>query len=545
MNKRHQQNANKIIGGAFGLLVHAWPRSSRDWAVAMQSELPEISNPQESFRWFAGGIMSLGKAWWNQVMYGWNENEKEPSAVRTPGPVALTLAIVALAAFFLMPSVHDGFSAVLDSWPPFNSRHAADYQRIAQAAEARGDAKTLAFISSRMNLEENARLKDKAVQLDPSLTWIYFSGANSWYVYNHVPQTHGWMQKLEASDPDNAVTYLTEASIRYSELWNQFKYQNPNSYELQKGKLLNDAVWLADMEKAFAAPRYDSYYDRAMDLQQSVLSAQKMRLPQDVTRGILEYYSPGLGMAQSYSQLLISRAKEAHQKGENAAAIHDAWTVVQFTERARVDIHGDYARVMLNGMEKPACELLQPLEAAAAHTEVAKLLAVQIESFSHAPFQKNPAFIPHDYRSMDATGIALHSAGAGVILFGGAAVLSVLFLLVARLAPALRKRAAYRWACNCGRFAPAGFAAAIALMAATFAPYLEHLHDYLAGFRNPATLQALTDMEGSLYQAPWKVLRAVGNGVLWEGVIPLAVVVGILFLSRKELFRRASRTTTA
>ncbi len=180
MNSRHQEAANKIIVWTFHRLVQAWPRSSRDWAVAMQSELSEIHNPQESFRWLTGGIMSLGKAWWNHVIYGWNENEKEPSAARTPGPLAIALAVAALVAFFMMPSVHEGFSAVIGAWPHNNTREVANYQRMAREAEANHDAKTLAFLSSRMNsLDEDVRLKIEAVQMDPSLTWIYTRGADS------------------------------------------------------------------------------------------------------------------------------------------------------------------------------------------------------------------------------------------------------------------------------------------------------------------------------------------------------------------------------
>lgn len=545
MNARHQQSANKIIAYAFRCLVQAWPRGSRDWAVAMQSELSEIDSPQESLRWLRGGIMSLAKAWWNQVIYGWNENEKEPSAAKTPGPVAIALALAALAAFFLMPSVHEGFSAVVSAWPHNNARQMATYQRMAQEAEARGDAKTLAFISSRMNLEEDARLKDKAVELDPSLTWIYFSRVNSWYIYNHIPQTHGWMQKLEASDPENALTYLTEASVRYSELWNQFKYQNPNSYQLQKDKLLNDPVWLSDMEKAFAAPRYDSYYDRFMDLQQSVLKAHNLRQPDDVSLGLMRYYSPGLSNVQDYSKVLLNQAKEAQQKGNSAQAIHLAWTILQFSEKARASAHSEVARFTLDPISQSACSFLLPLESAAGHADVASLLAAENEALTRSMAEKNPFYVEYLHQRISATGIALHSAGAGLVLFGGAILLSFLFLIAARFIPSWREGTTYRWVCNCGRFSPAGFAAAIALMAAAFAPYLEQVDNYLEGVRTPATLHALTAMEGSLYDLPWRFFRLVGTGLLWEGLIPAAVIAGILFLSRKELFRRPPRVKVA
>jgi hypothetical protein len=505
----------------------------------MQSELSEIRNPQESFRWLTGGIMSLGKAWWNHVVFGWSENEKEPSAVRTPGPLAITLALAAIVAFFMMPSVHGGFRAVIDSWHPYDTRHAADYERMAQEAEAHGDAKTLAFLSSRMNLPENVRLKNKAVELDPSLTWIYFRGSDTRYVYNRVPEKHAWIQKLEASDPDNALPYLTEASIRDSEIWMASNYQDA------KGKDLKDPVWLAAMAKAFAAPRYDSYYDRAMALQQSELKEHNLVQPDDVALGITEYYSPGLGQAQAYSKLLMDQAKEAKAKGDSATAIHLAWTVLQFTDKARTNLQSDVLRFYMDQMAQSAAAFLQPLEAAAGHADVAKLLAGENEGLTRKLAAKNPAFMPYVYQPLDATSIALHSAGAGMILFGGAIFMSVLFLVAARIAPSWREGRTYRWACNCARFAPAGFAAAIAVMAAAFAPYLEHVHDYLAGMNSPATLHAITAMDISVNELPWRILRAVGTGLLWEGLMPVAVIAGILFLSRNELFRRAPRTIAA
>jgi hypothetical protein len=192
-----------------------------------------------------------------------------------------------------------------------------------------------------------------------------------------------------------------------------------------------------------------------------------------------------------------------------------------------------------------ACKFLQPLESSEGHVDVAKHLASENEALTQKLAEKNAATIPYVFRPLNATSIALHSAGAGLILFGGAIVLSLVFLFVARFSPSLRGSGFYRWACNCGRFAPAGFAAAIALMAATFAPYLEYEHDYVRGAKDTATLQAIITMDTSLYDLPSRFLHQVGVGLLWEGLIPVAVVAGILFLSRNELFRRAPRVKVA
>jgi hypothetical protein len=538
-NESRQQSAShKFISFGFGMLVRLWPADSRDWALAMQAELPQMESTQQSLQWLAGGIMSLGKAWWNHVVYGWNENEKEPSAVRTPGPVALTLAVIAIVAFFAMPSVHRGFRATTDSWRLYSDGNVAEYQRLTKEAEANHDAKMLAFLSPRMgSLNGNARLANEAVEMDPSLSWILIRGGNAWYVYNSVPQKYHWMQTLEASDPDNAVPYLSEAGVRQSEIWRQSNYQAP------KESITNDSVWRTAMEKAFAASRYDTYYDRAMELQQSVLNAHNLRQPEDVVRGIVEYYPSGLGDAQKYSALLLDQAKVAQAKGDTATASRLGWSVAQFAERVRGNSHNEWARGTANAMLQSAYEFLQPLEAAAGHAEVVKMMAIEKDAYARRITGNQRIREPYFRRSLDATGIALHSAGLGVIAFGGMVIFAGLFLLSGRFVPALRTSTAYRWACNCGRYAPAGLIAAMALMAATFAPYLENVNDYLSGVRDAATLQNLTGIRESLYQIPSRVLNPMNYGVnrvyFWSTLLALTLIAAVLFISRNMFRRRA------
>jgi hypothetical protein len=533
-NSREQSQHNiarEIVAHAFGGIVALWPADSKDWALAMQAELIEMNSTQESLRWLAGGTMSLGKAWWNQVVYGWKEDEKEPSTVKTPGPVAFALAVAALIAFFMVPSVHGGFSAVVNSWQPYSDSHQADYQRMAREAEANHDAKTLAFLAARMNsMEENARLTNEAVEIDPSLAWIYVRGADYNYFNNHIPEKQGWIKKLEAFDPDNAVPYLAEASIRQTEILQQSKFQaSPN-------KVSNDPAWRTAMEKAFEAPRYDTYSDRAMDLLQSEFNAHNLRQPQDIVRASIGYYFFGVFDAKIYSDFLLSQAKEARQKGDTTTTGRLAWTVAQFAERARGNLHDDYARSTTDGMLYSASEILIPLETAAGHTETAKLLTIEKESYERKQAAKAPYRMPYVYRPMNATGIALQSAGLCMVLFGGLIVLSLVYLLAARFAPDLREGRLYRWACNCGRFGPTGFAAAIVLMAAAFAPYLERLQDFFAGKRDAETLQGLTSTYVALNQLPSRIINPMNQSVyhayLWTILLVAVVIAGVLFLTR-------------
>ncbi len=541
-DSRPQSASQKFVSFAFGKLVALWPADTRDWALAMQAELPQMESTQQSLQWLAGGIMSLGKAWWNGAIS--SDNKKDLAPVKKPGILAVSLSLAALAAFLFMPSVHEGFTAVASSWRQDYYGDQPNFQRMAREAEANPDAKTLAFLSARMSTpEENARLADEAVAIDPSLTWIYIKGAGSNYVYSQISEKRAWTHKLEAWDPDNAMPYLMQAAVRSHEIF------YANNLHISNELLIADPAWRADMEKAFAAPRYDSYYDRGMDLQQSVLKAHNLRQPDDVARGIAESYGPGLGQAQTFSKLLLTQAKAAQQKGDTATAAHLAWSILQFTERTRPTVHGIYALRTLDGVTQSACAFLQPIELAAGHADVAKLLASQNATLTQKLAEKNPYYATYLRRQHDATGTILHSSAAGLFLFGGAILLSALVLLVARFVPSWREGAAYRWACNCARFAPAGFAAATVVMALTFAPYLNTVNNYLDGMRTPATLDALMSVEYSLYQFPNRIFNPLNQAMyapyLWTVLLVIVIIAGGLFLGRNISRPRTPRIGVA
>ncbi|HXQ97643.1 MAG TPA: hypothetical protein VN774_04290 [Candidatus Limnocylindrales bacterium] len=488
--------------------------------------------------------MSLGIAWWNEMVYGSKERQPEPDRVKTPGPLAIVLAIAALAAFILMPSVHEGVSAVAGSWHPFTVAHLAGFKQMARQAEADHDAKTLAFLSTRMNsLDENIRLTEEAVLMDPSFKWLYIKGGTSWFTYNHVADKYGWMQKLVVSDPDNAVVYLVEASIRENEI------QRENNYQALKDKVLNDPQWRTAMEESFAAPRYDSYYGKSIELQESMLKAHNLRQPQDIARGIYEYYSSGLYTSKLYSDNLLDQARQAKQKGDAATAMRLAWSVAQFAERARANVHNEYSLGTVNAMLLSASAFLQPLEAAAGHADVAKLLAIESETISRMQAEKTPARMPYFYGPLHAASIALQAAGLGVIFLGWTVALSALYLIVARFAPTLRERKLYRWACRAGRFAPTGLAAAVVLMAATYAPYLETVQIYFSGMHDQATLRALIGMNDSLYQVPERLLSPMNNGMYLAyfilALLTLTVIAAVLFLTRRLFHTHEPRVRVA
>lgn len=501
--------------------------------------------------------MSLGKAWWNKAIYGWNDGEAEPSRPMTPGPAAVVLALVALVAFIFIPAAHEGFSAVISTWIPGEQAiFVREIQSLARTAEARQDANTLALVAPMVSsmglpqMEASARMMDEAVNLDPALTWTYVRGVSSPYVYyGRIPEKHGWMQKLEAWDPDNAMPYLTEASLRSEEIF------YGSNLRLAKDALRNDPQWRAAMAKAFAAPRFDPYLSRGSALRQSVFATNNMRRFTDVAAWWWSFYPMGLGEGPEYSRLVLDEAREAMKRGDNATALRDAWSVVHFAERVRASSQNEFVQMQADAMLYPAYEFLQPLEAAAGHTEVAKLLAIENEGFArkkaeqrHRPIAASP------YRHFSAASVSLHTGGLGIAFFGVLLIVSLAWLVSGRFASGLRSGRMYRWACSCARFAPAGLAACVALMAFTFAPYREAVNAYFAGATGPAMRETLNTLNANLYSLPDQFMRPLSLGhqgiffgevFLLIGLLMAVSIAVALVLYRTVSNRYAARVRVA
>jgi len=537
-NYARQNVVREFVARAFGWIVALWPADLREWAQAMQAELGEIESTRESLQWLAGGMMSLGKAWWNEVIYGWKDGEEEPRRVQTPGPVALALAVVALAAFFLWPSTHEGFSAMLQSWPT-NPRGASAGVMcdVAKQARSNHDARALIFTAGyNGTTEDAAQAMDEAVAIDPSLTWIYVHGASSGYSYYGIPEKHGWVKKLEAWDPSNAAPYLVEAAVRQQELWNEAKGLPA------KGVIVNDPAWRAAMEKAFAAPRVDFYLDREDELNRAVLRKYNLHGPTFVFSSLVRIYPFGLWSSGLYSEFLIGQAKDAQQNGDTAAAARAAWAVVQFAERLRQNTDVEVVRRIVDTMLLSAYEVLQPLEVAAGHTGSANTLSIEKEILIRRKASRKMPYLPWTVRSLNPTGISFHIAGLGILLFGGALLFSALYLLAGRFPTGLRAKRAYRWACTFGRFTPAGLLASVVLLSSAYAPYLRGVNLYLAGAKDAPTSQELLGMTESFSQLPGEILGPMHQGqdrvYFWEGLLVALLAIGALSVIRFAFTRR-------
>jgi hypothetical protein len=236
----------------------------------------------------------------------------------------------------------------------------------------------------------------------------------------------------------------------------------------------------------------------------------------------------GYWQSGTYVGRLIDKAKAAQDAGKIDEALVLGWKAARIGERSRAGAVTDVDFLRADHLLQPVYKFLQPLEAAAGHRQEADFLTVQNELMQR---QFNSTI--YHYQDVDlheATSFALHAAAFGIVIFGGGLGISLVFLLIARFAPAIRERGSYRWACNIARFAPAGFGAAIVLMAASFAPFLAGMHAYLRGENSDVTMKQIFSVWNSLYVAP-QIMFGSSYGaqlhvLFWEGLLVVCFALG-------------------
>ncbi len=475
--------------------------------------------------------MSLGKAWWKGAISG--DSKPEHAPVKKPGLLA-ALTVVAALALLLIPSAHQGLSAVLTSWQPNReAAQEAQYLQLAREAESRGDAKTMAFAAIRlMSWKDFVSFSNKAVALDPSLTWIFSQG---FFGDVYVPESRDWPAKLKAWDPGNGVAYLIQAEIRAAELSHHL---NP----VMDGPR-HDSEWLETGRKAMESPRYDSYQNRRLQFDREVIRTQSLKDMDVVVVSSLRSGWIALWPAQVYSKALLDEAKAAVERGDKQTAMGDAWVVAHFGELLRAQGGTEGERLSSVGYLRPAYTILQPLLAAEGRIDEAKMLSHELEAIKPgAPASHYSYWLRSSYGWWRTASVAMNLGAASAVLLAMALLFAGIWLPAARFAPGMGSGALYRMACRIGRFAPAGLLVSLAVLAGSYSPAAESVSNYLERPISSVTMRNLAETYESVYYVPNTLFRSSPSApyhpMLWLIVMVLGVFTIMMIIGRNILNRR-------
>ena len=528
--------AQKFIARAFSGIVALWPADTRGWALAMQAELCEMNSTRESLRWLAGGTMSLGKAWWNRVMFG-GSSDKEKAPARMPG-ISSAILLLAAIAVCALPSMRQGLLAVFDT---VNVRQGivrpAQLEQMGRTAEQEHDAQVLALAAMRLpeDSPDKNRWADMAVSLDPSLAWIYFQMQQSGVLKERTPIASERIARLQKWDPDNAVPYLMEADQAFARVertsGRNWQFNPPSAAERTSLELAKDPQWSAAMDKAFRASHYDTYQTQRFNLDLAVQQKLHVDRPIDLMLSTAASKLPNFLDLSLYSIWLMHDGAQREAAGDSAGAVADYWRVAQFSQRIEAGTSEDaiFERSIANGMMRSAFEKLQGLLAKTGRPDEARYVAFELDQC-----KAERAAMMSRFRAVNTqqnaiwADVSLYFSAGLILITGLLSGISLLWLAVGAGGAEVAHATLRKWACAIGRFAPVLLAFSVVMFYLNYFPFLE-------AFRNasPENILVIRRTFSPLLQIPFSVTHwwTYGRGaVYFWSAASLVGCASVLFL---------------
>jgi hypothetical protein len=450
MNDAQVSTGHRVAAWLARCAVRAWPEETRKWGLALEAELAEIEGPSASVRWALGGIMLLTRAWWNHLMHSWMRPAGVPesgplaalakNASRVPRTPRFVTALLLLASVGLLltgdsrQALSTGFHAWKDDSTDQYYRRA---MKLREEAKRTQDPQLLAF-AALVYIDDNDELRlslaREAVRRDASLTWIY-----SKIRRNEKPccMLHSLDEQgiiaLQKWDPENALPRILAADVIYEHVEKSWFDKGMNGTFNVDKVVRQDPNWLAAMDSAFRAPKFDSYQAQEFALYRDVAYRYDIR-----EAGLVLSIFWNSGEWQShrqinlYNQLLWDTGDAALATGkfDDAAALYRKPLI--FAEQVMGQDQTANAPFELPFVERTSYQKLIPVLEKTGRKDEESLARYQFQSVET---QLQTASTARRWRWLDAdgwTGLAIRSLTLAIPVLGLLVLLSFGFLFVGR-----------------------------------------------------------------------------------------------------------------
>lgn len=349
-------------------------------------------------------------------------------------------------------------------------------RRIERSGDKQKYARSLAFVALHSPKEDDLRAMqaaEKAIALDPQLTWISAKVSHATYSFPGY-DPHPWIERLKAWDPQNGYPYLLEADA------NVHWWEPPTRGNRIIGSLPPDLVaeprWRIPMDKFFAAPHMDFYSAQQFALDRQVLQEQGFDRPDVLVVGMWSQPMPDLVAMNIYEERLL---KDIGEKAEKSGRVDDALasyeSVARFGERLESESVYNWQVLSATKYRKDAYQKMIPLLRSQGRGEQAAQLESTLATLQETGM-KRPSFLPNVVEERSAQIVQL-SAVFVILLF-----VSTLAWLVAL--------SVLKWRPNLGlglnRLASILCAAPALLLLSSLAlflgyyPYARHINQYVS-----------------------------------------------------------------
>jgi hypothetical protein len=534
-----------------GCAVRHWPEENRAWGLALAAEIDETASAFETAKWSFGGIMLFSRsvfssAWkWMKLPAGSSLSGgavgPEGSSLLPKRSRVFTAVVLAVAALLLaLPEGREAIRTVRSSWRGY--RESGWDQRmldeLAARAEKERDASTLAFVAlSTSDRAHGADLAARAVALDPQFMWVFAARNRG---LDDDPPRAEWLARLQAADPGNAVPQLLVADAQV---------QARIETDLERGvkidkirqSLESDSNWLALMDSAYAAPRYDSYFQRHFELARTVWNREKSLPPTTVLYGIWQHGFPNMLTFRLYCHIKIQQSQTAQASGDTKRAESTLASLDMFGMRMAEANASDSDLEKLIGLAiaRNANKAMTKLYQESGRAEDARRAATRLEQIDEQSKEMRRAFNP----SRSARAVALRKEatlvqGFGIlVVIAGIAALSTILLLELWRGRVQRAKSFWRRAtCLVADFAPATLLVACGAFLVSFLPFQSVFEEYRSSSLPLGEERVLTDAMGSLLRIPDYVVGDDNAVALWT-FVTIALSALLLFVLARGFYR--------
>lgn len=490
MTKPQVPLALRLAHSSLELALRFWPEESRDWGQALAAELDEIEKPFEALHWALGGLVLFGRASASQFL-AWLKlpagSRLSPTSL-LPGSTSPTLPkrsrlftaviLLATAVVLCLPQSREAMSTVRASWNGYRGYDSdlRDLRNLAARAEKENDARTLAFVAlATPDPDRQKTLADRAVAIDPSLTWVYASRTGH---PEYAPPSKDGLARLLAADSDNAFPEIIAARVISEPLFRGLiAHHSPTEKEIETS-LADNPEWVARMDRAFRAPRFDSYFNRHWQLTREVWNHHPGLSASVIFNSLWAHSLPDVFSIRNYGDYLVHSAQKASAARQPAEAETLLKRVDDFGRRMSSRGEVDLERMVGLSLSHQATTQLQNLYQTHGNEREGQQAAQRlkeidgrIESIHHLFRPASPA----QFRAFDRRALLVQLSAALAVLFAIAAAFSLLALEL-RLAVPNRGRMQLRRAfCVAADWAPAALLFGCVALLWLFQPYAQIL----------------------------------------------------------------------
>ncbi len=473
------------------------------------------------------------------------------------------LLLLASLAIVLLPDTRRIIGTVVSHYRgnpwDFDVLQSGTLRKLKDEASRNEDPKLLAFFYLLDPSGASDSFGEKAIQKDPSLTWIEY-GRSHWGTAEaqkaFLASLPNAIARLQKWDPDNAASYLLE-SQRIAETkrlpgWNEGIIVSADRPE---PALERDSEWLAAMDRAFSASKYDNYLTREFDLLRDVSERYRIDDPELITEVIAGRFVANVGNALTYADALVRRGVAAEGRGDYNEALANYRKIERFGHMMHLSNCnggnlGGPCMIALR-CEQRAETQLQPLLQKMGRGDEATLASFQLanayETESSWSYSSRGQRLPEEWSGL------LIQLAVPLILLLFSAVLVAWVLIWSRRRNSTESRGWFQsLLCGIADVAPPLLLFVCAALFFTYHPYAQEYRISLSRARTFADLRGLWDVSlvsrslpGGSYSLQTLLFGVYGSVVLWATIIAVLSGVAATLIYRMAKRQEPSITTNA